>query len=198
MMNIKKRKIISPKMGIDHSNEQPDVVSPRGFYAKVHSIADGDTATVFPVSPDGIADMDHKIKIRFLGIDAPETPKKGETGQAFSLEATTLLEILIADTYVYVEDFGSDHYGRMLGVVYTIQGFIKARNVNLALIQSGLAYYYEGDIKESPELNSKFKEAEEVAKEKKFGVWSDPDSVVPKEYRRRVREEKKRRKEERE
>ena len=99
---------------------------------KVTRVVDGDT---IKVSRDGTT-----INVRLVGIDAPETSKrKNEPGQPFSRKSTKHLASLVLNKSVTVKSYGTDRYGRTLGVV-----FVGDLNVNLEMVKVGLAEVYRG------------------------------------------------------
>lgn len=99
---------------------------------KVTRVTDGDTVK--------IADNGVKMKIRLVGIDAPETSKKkNQPGQPFSKKSTSYLADLVLNKSVEVKSYGTDRYGRTLGVV-----FVGGKNVNLEIIKAGMAEVYRG------------------------------------------------------
>ena len=99
---------------------------------KVTRVTDGDTVKV---TGNG-----EKVTIRLVGIDAPETSKKkNQPGQPFSRKSTHYLASLVLDKSVEVKSYGTDRYGRTLGVV-----FVGGKNVNLEIIKAGMAEVYRG------------------------------------------------------
>lgn len=137
---------------------------------KVVGVLDGDTVDVL--------DSDHaKHRIRLAGIDAPE--KK----QPFGSRAKERLSDLVFDRQVQVEWRKLDRYGRMIGKIE-----FKGADMNLEMIRSGLAWWYRQYAREqSPEDRSIYAEAEEGARKKKQGLWSDLEPVPPWEFRREKR-----------
>jgi micrococcal nuclease len=94
---------------------------------KVSRVPDGDTATA-----DG---HDIEIKVRLVGIDAPEVSHgKREPGQPFSDKSKKYLASLVLNRMVDIKGYGSDRYGRVLGVVS-----LNGKNINLEMIKAGLA-----------------------------------------------------------
>ena len=85
---------------------------------KVTRVYDGDT-----VKADG---QDITIKVRLVGIDAPETSKKKrQPGQPYSQQAKKHLAGLLLNRVVDVKGYGSDRYNRVLGVIY-----LDGKNIN--------------------------------------------------------------------
>jgi len=99
---------------------------------KVIRVYDGDTFKA--------VGHDIEITVRLVGIDAPEiSKKKREPGQPYSQKATKYIANLVLNTIVDVKGYGTDRYGRILGVV-----FVNGKNVNLEMIKAGLAEVYRG------------------------------------------------------
>jgi micrococcal nuclease len=142
---------------------------------KVIRFTDGDTIKLRS------ADSKSDITIRLVGIDAPETSKKkNEPGQPFSQSSTKHLAGLVLNKSVDIKSYGTDLYGRTLGVVYC-----NGTNVNLEMVKAGLAEVYRGSPAKGLDLNA-YKKAEKEAREAGRGMWSLGDNYVsPKEWRNR-------------
>jgi len=146
-------------------------ISIAGHY-KVTRVVDGDT---IKISHDGTT-----TTVRLVGIDAPETSKrKNEPGQPFSRKATKHLASLVLNKHVTVTSYGTDRYGRTLGVV-----FVNGKNVNLEMVKVGLAEVYRG--KPAPGLDmDPYWKAEANAESAGSGMWSLGDKYMsPREWRR--------------
>ena len=139
---------------------------------RVVRVTDGDTIK---------AVIDHmEIKVRLVGIDAPEkSRKKNEPGQPFSRKATKYLTSLVLKKSITIKEYGTDRYGRILGVV-----FVNGKNANLEMVKAGLAEVYRG--KQPRYFNVKlYKDAETDAKNAARGMWSLGDKYVsPRDWRR--------------
>jgi micrococcal nuclease len=132
------------------------------WQGNVVGVSDGDTITVMH---DGRGE-----KIRLYGIDCPES------GQAFGKKAKQLTSQLIFNKQVNVEPTAIDKYGRTVA-------FIKLGEMclNEELIVAGLAWVYSQyctDVK-----CNKWIELEKEARSEKIGLWSDPNSIAPWDYR---------------
>jgi len=139
---------------------------------KCTRVTDGDTITVTQNS--------FKTKIRLVGIDAPEkSRKKHEPGQPFSQASTKYLASLVLNKYVDIVSYGTDRYGRTLGVVY-----VDGKNVNLELVKAGLAEVYRG--KPAPGFdNDLYQKAEDETRSAGKGMWSLGDKYIsPKDWRK--------------
>ena len=78
---------------------------------RVTRVTDGDTIKVI--------NNNEKLTIRLVGIDAPETSKrKNQPGQPFSRKSTQHLAGLVLNKSAELKSYGTDRYGRTLGVVF--------------------------------------------------------------------------------
>ena len=122
------------------------------------------------------------IQVRLVGIDAPETGKKGHWGQPFSRRAKNFLDRAIGNRIVLLKGYGSDSYNRQLAEV-----FADDSNIGLELVESGLAETYSGVLPEGFNAAA-YKQAEIRAKKAGLGIWSLGDSYEsPFRYRKRNR-----------
>ena len=142
---------------------------------KVTRVTDGDTVKV---TGNG-----EKMTIRLVGIDAPETSKKkNEPGQPFSRKSTKYLASLVLNKSVEVKSYGTDRYGRTLGVV-----FVDGKGINLEMVKAGLAEVYRGRPAKGLDLEP-YWNAETGAKKTGIGMWVLGDKYIsPKEWRRMQR-----------
>ena len=139
---------------------------------KCTRVTDGDTITVIT---DG-----QKFTIRLVGIDAPEKSHgKHQPGQPFSQSSTKFLASLVLNKPVDIVSYGTDRYGRTLGVVY-----VEGKNVNLEMVRAGLAEVYRGRPAKGFD-NGPYQEAEDAARQARAGMWSLGDRYIsPKEWRK--------------
>jgi endonuclease YncB( thermonuclease family) len=139
---------------------------------KVTRVTDGDT---IKISGNGST-----VTVRLVGIDAPEaSKKKNQPGQPFSRKSTNYLANLVLNKSVEVKSYGTDRYGRTLGVV-----FVGDKNVNLEMVKAGLAEVYRGRPPKGLDLEP-YWNAETEAKKAGRGMWSLGDKYIsPKEWRR--------------
>jgi len=140
---------------------------------EVYRVVDGDTFIV--------KHGDVKLTIRLVGIDAPEaSTSKHRDGQPFSKQSTQHLAALILNKTVDVKSYGADRNGRTLGEVFLLNG----RNVNIEMIQAGLAECYRGKPATSLDMAPYWK-AEEEARKAGRGMWVLGDKYIsPSEWRR--------------
>jgi micrococcal nuclease len=142
---------------------------------RVERVADGDTITV--ITPNQT-----KLRIRLLGIDAPETPKGTKfPGQPYGTDAETYLTQLAAGKQVRVEIYGVDRYKRLLATT-----FVDGKDINLAMIEAGLAAVYRGPESGHP-YTPQYQAAEAAARAARKGMWVQGDAYEsPRAYRKRV------------
>ena len=128
---------------------------------RVVKVYDGDTITLLD------KDM-QQHRIRFYGIDAPEK------SQSFGKRSQENLANMIAGKMVNVDVQAEDRYGRSVGIVY-----LDDVDINKRQVADGYAWaymQYGGEIYKNDELR---------AREKKLGMWTDPNIEMPSEYRKR-------------
>ena len=132
-----------------------------------------------------------KLRIRLVGIDAPEVghPRKqgGSTpGQPWGDEARRVLADLALKQPVELEVYGRDRYKCILAVVRH-----GTTNVNELLVRSGLAWYYRGGRNDAPAALKRQREAGEAdARQAQRGFWADPNPEPPWAFRRWLRLER--------
>ena len=133
---------------------------------KVVKVSDGDTITVL--------DKNNKqYKIRFQGIDAPESK------QDFGQVSKENLANMIFGKEVKVVWSKMDKYGRTVGKV-----LLDGRDINIEQIKAGLAWHYKTYAKEQPaEDRITYAAAETEARAARRGLWQDPNPTPPGEWR---------------
>ncbi|MFB2772275.1 thermonuclease family protein [Pelatocladus sp. BLCC-F211] len=164
-----------------------DSTSPRAIALSeqwtVVSVADGDTITVKRGS--------ETTKIRFCGIDAPETAKSGKPGQPFGNEAREKLRSLVATAknQVIIIPVETDRYGRTVAeVMASGKGDVEV-SFQEEMLKSGMARVYPAFVDKCPNKEA-FKLAEEIGKSKRLGIWGDSSSIPPWEFRKQQRHNK--------
>lgn len=135
------------------------------FTGTVISVADGDTLTVLHAGK--------QERVRLYGVDCPE--KK----QPFGTRARQLTGQLAFQKVVTVRVKDRDRYGRTVGEVVLPDGKV----LNQELVRAGLAWWY----RDYAAGDAKLARLELEARAARRGVWSDPSSVPPWEYRKRGR-----------
>lgn len=140
------------------------------YTARVVAIADGDTLTVLDAER-------RQHKIRLAGIDAPEKR------QAWGQRAQQFLGERVFQRVVRIEVSKKDRYGREVGTVW-----LEGEDINLELLRAGLAWHYRAYEREQPpEDRARYADAEQQARERRQGLWSDAHPLAPWEFRRRAR-----------
>lgn len=142
---------------------------------KVTRVIDGDTI-----------ELETGQKVRYIGIDTPETVHPEKSTQCFGLQASNKNIELVEGKAVRLEKDVSetDKYGRLLRYVYVpsealskVEGAKEGLGdtfVNKFLVEEGYAYAstYPPDVKYQQVFNS----AQQQAQEQKKGLWSDCSS----------------------
>jgi len=148
--------------------------TPRTLVATVERVADGDTLVA--LSSNGT-----KLRIRLLGIDAPEVARGTKPGQPFGEEARDYLEHLIGGKAVQVDAYGPDRYKRILAVIRDEQV-----NINLLMVAMGYAEVYRGAACQG--YCRELEEAEAKARRDRSGMWAQGNKYEsPAEFRKRMR-----------
>lgn len=131
---------------------------------KVNRVIDGDTIEVIL---DG-----KKTTFRFLLVDTPETKKPNTPVQPWGEEASEFTKKLLTNKEVELEiQSGLDKYQRGLAYVY-----IDGKSVQEQLLLNGLARVAYVYVKNPPHLEE-YQKDEQIAKDKKVGIWSVPNYV---------------------
>lgn len=134
---------------------------------KVVRITDGDTITV---EANG-----NRHKVRLSGIDTPERD------QPWGDAATREMRRMVAGKHVRVEWYKKDRWKRLIGNVY-----VDGEDVGLLMIERGMAWHFKRYAKEQdPEDRTAYAEVEKAAQGARRGLWSDPNPVPPREWRRK-------------
>lgn len=151
---------------------------PAGANAIVERVIDGDTIDArFVVNGRAVDE-----RVRFIGVDTPETKKPGSPIECFGPEASArTAELLPPGTPIMVhrDTEPRDDYGRLLGYVYrTSDGLF----VNETLLAEGFASKLA--ISPNDRLATHFAAVEAEARESGLGMWAscftDPTgSVTP-------------------
>ena len=142
--------------GITDNKSLPDDIY------RITKVSDGDTFWCKN-------DREQRIKIRLIGIDAPEPRnyfRKKE--QAFGKEASRYATDLLLHKTIKLEfDVDSlDQYGRTLAYAYLIDGTF----INEKIVKDGYAILMT--IAPNVKYEQRFQEAQHYAREKGLGLWS--------------------------
>lgn len=123
---------------------------------KVTRVIDGDTI-----------EIEGGERVRYIGIDTPETMDPRKPVQCFGTESSKKNKDLVEGKTVRLEKdiTDRDKYNRLLRYVW-----LNDTLINLALVKGGFAYSYSypPDIK----YQDKFVTAQKEAREAKVGLWS--------------------------
>jgi micrococcal nuclease len=144
---------------------------------KVSRVIDGDTI-----------EIEGGERVRYIGIDTPETVDPRKPVQCFGIEASNKNKELVEGKTVRLEKDVTDRdkYKRLLRYIYVGDTFI-----NLEMVKQGFAYSYSypPDIKYQDQIVA----AQQEAEKSKNGLWSacpldagksatvPPEEVTPKE-----------------
>lgn len=132
----------------------------------VTRVSDGDTLWLRPAT-DGLSRK--PVKVRLLGIDAPEHCQAG--GAA----ATTALQTRVLQRTVVVRVVGTDRYGRLLGGLQ-----LNGEDVAAWMVREGHAWshrrYGVADV---------YAAEERQARDTRRGLFIDPHAIQPRVFRQR-------------
>ncbi len=124
-------------------------------YVLVIKVIDGDTI-----------EIENGIKVRYIGIDTPESVDPNRPDGCFGKEASDQNKQLVSGKYIRLEKdiSNTDKYGRLLRYVYVGDIF-----VNEYLVKEGYAKVstYPPDVK----YQNVFREAEQTARRNNLGLW---------------------------
>lgn len=138
-----------------HSQQQARNSISRDGLFKVARVIDGDTI-----------ELEDGERVRYIGIDTPETVDPRKPVQCFGVEASKRNKELVEGKMVRLEKdiTNKDKYQRLLRYVWVDDTLI-----NLALVEDGYAqsYSYPPDIK----YQDHFVVAQRQAREAKVGLW---------------------------
>jgi len=144
------------------------------FDAKVINIVDGDTIDVL----DGRGE---KLRIRLLGIDAPERE------QPFGKKSMLYLKKIINGKSVIIISKPNNNKPYTLGFYKRIIGKItlNSKDVNFEMIKEGMAWHFKKYKKSQPiEDRQSYNDEENNARDKNIGLWSDENPLAPWKWRR--------------
>lgn len=147
----------------------------------VISVHDGDT---IKAQKDAITSS-----FRLCGIDANEINQDG--GRESRDYLRTLLgmpkaSLISPKNVVQIYVVGTDKYGRKIGEVFvpSPDGTSKEKFINEEIVKAGFARAYTKYINSCPNKIA-ITNAEAIAKQNLAGVWANPNSIPPWEWRRK-------------
>lgn len=138
---------------------------------QVIRVSDGDTLTV---QQNG-----QEKKIRLCGIDANESKQEG--GQ----EAKAYLKKLLDQTEgrVIITLIETDRYKRTVSEVFITLKDGSEQFIQEEMLKAGMARAYPQYISSCPNKDAILK-AEQIGKQNRVGIWANPNSIPPWEWRK--------------
>lgn len=137
---------------------QPETPKQRSGLVRVKRVVDGDTI-----------ELETGEKVRYIGINAPESVKPNSPVECFGKEASMRNQELVEGKIVRLEKDISeqDKYGRLLRFTYLEDGTF----VNEWLVREGYARVstFPPDVAEA----DRFRLAEREARDSKRGLWAE-------------------------
>ncbi len=139
----------------------------------VTNVADGDTITVRQTTGE-------ELKVRFCGIDANESKQEG--GQ----EAKAYLKKLLDQTKgkIMISPVSTDRYNRTVAEIFISLKNGSEQFIQEEMLKAGMARVYPQYISSCPNKDAILK-AENIAKQNRVGIWANPNSIPPWEWRKK-------------
>jgi endonuclease YncB( thermonuclease family) len=134
---------------------------------RIVRVMDGDTVT--------LRDERQTLhRIRLAGIDAPES------AMPYGHQATLHLVSLVLGKELEAVAYKQDRYGRTVATL-----MLGAQDINLAMLQAGLAWHYKHYAKEQPAAQAQaYAQAEVQARTKNLALWQDSHPDAPWDWRK--------------
>jgi endonuclease YncB( thermonuclease family) len=140
------------------------------LYGKVESVDEGDVLTV--------SNLNRSIKIRLLGIDAPEKD------QPLAEESRLHLATLVLNKFIVVHYTGLGQNGFILGRVV-----LDEMDVCAQMLRDGVAWYDANNAARlSPQEQNLYAASAQAARTELRGIWNNPTPVAPWDFRRAMAE----------
>jgi micrococcal nuclease len=144
------------------------------FNADIVRIIDGDTIDVV----DG---NNKKLRIRLLGIDAPESE------QPFGHESSTHLKKILNGKSITIiskpdrnKPYTLGHYKRVIGKI-----ILNGRDINLEMIEKGMAWHFKKYKNNQPIKDRySYNKSENEARKINIGLWSSKNPLPPWQWRK--------------
>lgn len=134
------------QISLEDNNLKPLNMDGMILQCRVTQVYDGDSITL--IAP--FYGVPFIVKCRLMGIDSAEVRSKDPLEKAYALETREYVKKRIEGAMVWVECLKMDKYGRLLGYIYqTSDCSDRTASLNNHLVDSGLAYFYEGKTKRS-------------------------------------------------
>jgi endonuclease YncB( thermonuclease family) len=180
-----------PALVASIGDEAPEIPDPRQMVSGM--IATAQAVMLFPTPEDGgntmifIMANQAWLRMRPFGIDLPERPRRDPRGritapgQPYGDAAVACLSRLVQGRRVHLEIYGIDRTRRLLGTL-----FRDSDNLNLALVEAGLAEVYRGSTLTDP-YQPQYAAAESAAQHASRGMWAlGAHYESPRAYRCRI------------
>ncbi len=119
---------------------------------------------------------DSRLKVRLYGIDAPETKKPHRAGQQYGDISKRALMDRIKGRRVTAEIIEIDQYKRLVAVIR-----YAGRDINREMVSEGMAWAYRQYLQGA--YASEYIGAENRARSRRVGFWSDLNPQPPWEFR---------------
>ncbi|HLO84597.1 MAG TPA: thermonuclease family protein [Nostocaceae cyanobacterium] len=132
---------------------------------RIVAAIDGDTLIAFI--------NNNQVSIRLNCIDAPEL------AQFFGVESKTKLAKLNGVNAEF-DVKGVDKYNRLIAEVFVGKD---RHNVNSVMVRDGMAFVYREYLRECPAIAPQLIKYEQLAKQKRLGLWKQKNPVMPWDYR---------------
>lgn len=152
----------------------------RTIEGTVTKVSDGDTLQVTDA-------LGTKVKVRFYGMDAPETEKSNKKtgkvskpGQPYGEEAFQALRQKIDHQRVRLDVMDIDQYKRTVAIVW-----FGNRNINREMVTDGWAWAYRQYLDRAHA--SEYITAEEQARKAGKGLWKQNNPQPPWEFRKALK-----------
>jgi micrococcal nuclease len=174
---------VTTRLGISTSTTTPSRQLGKSdfptMYPVVH-VVDGDTIDIEAAATDGRSSDPSlgegfrkdgaKVRVRLIGINAPESVDPRRPVQCFGKEASAEMSRIVGGQSVRLETDPSqdtyDRYGRLLAYAFLPDG----TDVNLHMIEAGFAYEYTYHL--SYRYQKEFKAAQAAAEKRGSGLWA--------------------------
>ncbi len=148
------------------------------YKAKIERVVDGDTAVVSFIFDDG--SKYQKERVRFLGVDTPETVHPNKPVQYYGKEASDFTKSQLTGKTVWLQtDVGAmDRYNRMLAYVWLEEpskkdlddeSAIRAKMFNATLLLEG--YAQTMTVQPNSRYSNLFVHFQREARQNKKGLW---------------------------
>ena len=155
-----------------------EILRNKVYKAKIERVVDGDTAIVSFVFDDGSKYL--KERVRFLGVDTPETVHPNKPVQYYGKEASEFTKAQLTDKIVWLQTDvnAKDRYDRMLAYVWMSEpskkdlddeDAIRAKMFNAKLLLDGYAQLMT--VQPNSRYANLFVHFQREAREANKGLW---------------------------